>query len=188
MIKSLAVEVDHKYLNSSVYAQSAPPLTGTLVNPTLPSQGVSNGQRTGDSIFIDKLECRLFINNTTGSDVLRLVCLQARAGTILTTNYSTIPTTGIFDLDANGNIGLTSFINYKARNETFHVIFDKEFRSSLNSLNGAQTFEMDVPLKVREINFTPGSTASLDGGIFWVALSRGDLVLDMEQRLVYHDI
>jgi len=107
MIKSSMKQVTSKYLNTSVYLDIAPSTTGSLVQPALPSQGISNGQREGDSISIEGIQFRALLYNpgTTTmvqSEMIRLVCLQSRAGTILTTNYSTAPSTGIFDLGSGG--------------------------------------------------------------------------------------
>jgi hypothetical protein len=186
-------EVQMKYLNTSVYSLAAPAATGTLVQPALPGQGTSNGQREGDSIAIDAIQFRLFMINAGGalgdSDMIRIVCLQSRAGTILTTNYSTAPTTGIFDLGSTGALDLTSFVNFNAKNETFHVLMDRAFCVTQSSSSATHLIEGALVPKVKKINFTPGTSTALDGPIFWVAFGdAGFAALSLEQRLVYHDL
>jgi hypothetical protein len=193
MIASLKEEVQMKYLNTVIYNTINPTTSGSLVQPTLPAQGTTNGQREGDSIAIDRIEYRVLMANLgsalADTDLIRLVCLQSRAGTILTTNYSTIPATGIFDLGSSGSLDVTSFVNYNAKNETFHVLMDRTFVCVLGSSTGSHCFEGMITPKVSKVNFTPGSTTALDGPIFWVAFSIGGFTnLSIEQRLIYHDL
>jgi len=193
MIMSLKDEVQMKYLNTSIYAAIVPAATGSLVQPVLPAQGTTNGQREGDSIAIDAIQFRLFMinigNTSSDSDMIRVVCLQSRAGTILTTNYSTAPTTGIFDLGSNGTLDVTSFVNFNARNETFHVLMDRTFNVTESSSSSAHLIEGELVPKVKKINYTPGTTTALDGPIFWVAFSYQSMAfIGLEQRLVYHDL
>jgi uncharacterized protein (AIM24 family) len=124
------------------------------------------------------------------SEMIRLVCLQSRAGTILTTNYSTAPTTGIFDLGSGGVLDITSFVNYNAQNETFHLLYDKSHCVTPLSGTGTVLISGTIQPKVKKINYTPGTTVALDGPIFWVAFSVSgtDATLSLEQRLVYHDL
>jgi len=190
---SLKDEVQMKYLNTSVYANIVPSITGTLVQPVLPAQGTTNGQREGDSIAIDAIQFRMVMANTGAalgdSDMVRVVCLQSRAGTILTTNYSTTPTTGIFDLGSVGTIDMSSLVNYNAKNETFHVLMDKAFCITPASSSGVHLFEGSLVPKIKKINYTPGTSTALDGPIFWVAFTfQGIASLGLEQRLVYHDL
>jgi hypothetical protein len=193
MIMSLKDEVVMKFLNTSVYNATVPSATGSLVQPVLPAQGVTNGQREGDGIAIDSIQFRAFMINPLGvasdADMIRLVCLQSRAGTILTTNYSTTPTTGIFDLGATGTVDITSHVNYNALNETFHVLFDKSFCVTLQSSSATHLLDLELTPKVKKVNFTPGTTTALNGPIFWVAFGfSGSAVLYIEQRLIYHDL
>jgi hypothetical protein len=190
---SLKDEVQMKYLNTSVYALVAPSATGSLVQPALPAQGISNGQREGDSLAIDAIQFRFMLYNTENvlgaTDMIRVVCLQSRAGTVLTTNYSTAPTTGIFDLGSNGTLDLTSFVNFNAKNETFHVLMDRSFCVTADSSSAAHLVEGALVPKVKKVNFTPGTVTALDGPIFWVVFGyAGFTSIQMEQRLVYHDL
>jgi hypothetical protein len=193
MLMSLKDEVQMKYLNTSIYGAVTPAATGSLVQPALPAQGTTNGQREGDSIALDSIQFRLFMfnsgNSLGDSDMIRVVCLQSRAGTILTTNYSTAPTTGIFDLGSNGTLDITSFVNFNAKNETFHVLFDRSFCVTADSSSAAHLFEGVLVPKVKKVNFTPGTVTALDGPIFWVAFGyEGIAFLGLEQRLIYHDL
>jgi hypothetical protein len=193
MLMSLKDEVQMKYLNTSVYAALSPALAGTLVQPALPAQGSTNGQREGDSIAIDSIQFRLFLFNAGSSlsdnDIIRVVCLQSRSSTILTTNYSTNPTTGIFDLGSNGTLDITSFVNFNAKNETFHVLMDRSFCVTEASSSAAHLIEGELVPKVKKINYTPGTTTALDGAIFWVAFGYATIaIIGLEQRLVYHDL
>jgi hypothetical protein len=100
-----------------------------------------------------------------------------------------VPTTGIFDLGSNGVIDITSFVNYNAKNETFHVLMDRSFCVTEASPTAAHLLQFELVPKVKKINYTPGSTVALDGPIFWVAFGYGGIAyLSMEQRLVYHDL
>jgi hypothetical protein len=63
MLVALKEEVQTKYLSTSVYNLTTPSVNGTLVQPVLPAQGTTNGQREGDSIAINAIQCRLFIYN-----------------------------------------------------------------------------------------------------------------------------
>lgn len=195
MIKSSMKQVTSKYLETAVYAGIAPSSTGSLVQPALPAQGIGNGQREGDSISIEGIEFRALMYNpdtnvTYASENIRLVCLQSRAGTILTTNYSTTPSTGIFDLGSGGSLDLTSFVNYNAQNETFHVLYDQCHCVTPLSSTATRLISGTIQPKVKKVNFTPGTTVALDGPIFWVAfsISATDALLFLEQRLVYHDL
>jgi hypothetical protein len=192
MIMSLKNDVQDKFLLSSVYATVTPATTGNLVNVTFPAQGVTNGERTGDSLDIDVIECRFSIYNTSNSeDLIRILLLQARANTVLTVNASAAPTTGILDLGSNGVIEPTSFVNFNNKNELFHVLLDKAIPTNgATSSNASHLLEWHVKPKIKKINFQVGSTTYLDGGIFWLVLSNtgSHTVVDLEQRLVYHDI
>jgi hypothetical protein len=81
MIKSSEGEVTKKYLNTSIYGDVQPSSTGSLITPTLPAQGVTNGQREGDSLAIDQIDCRFAIYNAeaviggSGTDLVRVVCV-----------------------------------------------------------------------------------------------------------------
>jgi len=195
MILSSMKGVTSKYLNTAVYAGIAPSATGSLVQPALPSQGISNGQREGDSIAIEGIQFRALMYNgdavtSLSTEMIRLVCLQSRAGTILTTNYSSTPTTGIFDLGSGGVLDITSFVNYNASSETFHVLYDESHCVTTLSSTATRLIAGTIHPKVKKINYTPGTTAALDGPIFWVAfsVSATNALLFLEQRLVYHDL
>lgn len=192
MLMSLKDKVQDKFLNSSVYATLAPSTTGSLVNVTFPAQGVTNGERTGDSLEIDVIQCRFSIYNTSNSeDLVRILLLQARANTVLTVNASTTPATGILDLGSNGVIEETSFVNFNNKNELFHVLLDKAIPTNgATSSNASHLFEWHVKPKIKKINFQVGSTNYLNGGIFWLVLSNSGThtEVDLEQRLVYRDI
>jgi hypothetical protein len=194
MIASANGTVTKKYLNS-VIAATIPAIAGTLVQPALPVQGSANGQREGDSLAIDHIQVKFIAYNpetaigVNNVDCLRLICLQSRAGTILTTSYSSAPATGVLDLGATGAIDESSFINFNAANETFHVLMDKSFPVNFGSANGAINHTFTLKPKVSKVNFTPGTTTALCGPIFWILqTASAALTLLMEQRLVYHDL
>lgn len=192
MLMSLKNKVQDKFLLSSVYATVTPATTGSLVNVIFPAQGVTNGERTGDSLEIDVIECRFSIYNSSNSeDLIRILLLQARANTVLTVNAATAPTTGILDLGSNGVIEETSFVNFNNKNELFHVLLDKAIPTNgATSSNASHLFEWHVKPKIKKVNFQVGSTNYLDGGIFWLVLSNSGThtSVDLEQRLVYRDI
>jgi hypothetical protein len=193
MLMSLKGEVQMKYLNTVILGASIPSSSGTLVQPALPAQGTTNGQREGDSIAIDSIQFRLIMFNPgeaqPDADMIRVVCLQSRAGTILTTNYSTTPTTGIFDLGSPGTIDMSSFVNFNAKNETFHILYDETFCVCDSSSTAGRLVTLALAPKVKKVNFTPGTVVALDGPIFWVIFGReGNAVVGLEQRLIYHDL
>jgi hypothetical protein len=194
MIESANGRVTKKYLNS-VILDAIPASAGTLVQPALPAQGTANGQREGDSLAIERIDVRFFAYNpqasigATDADCLRLICLQSRAGTILTTSYSSTPATGVLDLGADGSIDETSFVNFNASNETFHVLMDKSFPVNFGGANAAINHSFTLKPKVSKVNFTPATTTALCGPIFWICQSATqNLTLALEQRLVYHDL
>jgi hypothetical protein len=193
MIGSLKDEVRMKYLNSIIFGATIPSSAGTLVQPVLPAQGTTNGQREGDSIAIDHIQFRMLLFNPgeaqPDSDMIRVLCLQARVSTVLTLNYATTPATGIFDLGSTGTLSITSFVNYNAINETFHVLYDKSFCVTDSSSTAAILVEGELQPKVRKVNYTPGTSTSLNGAIYWVAFGQeGNAQIDLIQRLVYHDL
>lgn len=189
MLNSLRNEVRQKYLNTVIYNVVQPLFGGSLVQPALPAQGVNNGQREGDSIHVDKIQVRMSLLGTGANDGIRLVCLQARASTVLTLNYSTAPTTGIFDLGSSGQVDVTSFPNFNAINETYHVLYDESYCVTEASNSACIIRQIELIPKIKEINFTPTTTTSLMGGIYWVAFSyNAQATIALEQRLVYHDM
>jgi hypothetical protein len=192
MLMSLKNKVQDKFLLSSVYATVTPATTGNLVNVIFPAQGVANGQRTGDSLGIDIIEARVSIFNSSNvEDLVRILCLQARANTVLTVNAATVPATGILDLGSNGVIEETSFVNFNNKNELFHVLLDKSIPTNgANSSNASHLFQWELRPKIKKVNFQVGATNYLDGGIFWLVLSNSGAhtTIDLEQRLVYHDL
>jgi hypothetical protein len=191
MLMSLKEQVQDKFLNTSVFATLTPATTGSLVNVIFPAQGATNGERTGDSLEIDYIQCRFSIYNSHNQqDMIRLMLLQARGNTVLTVNAATAPLTGILDLGSNGVIEPTSFVNFNNKNEIFHVLLDKSFPSTgLGSSTATHLLEMHVKPKIKKINFQVASTNYLNGGIFWLVLSNSgiDTFVDLEQRLVYRD-
>jgi hypothetical protein len=195
MIKSSAGKVTQKYLNSSIFANVSPAGTGNLVTPALPANGVSNGQREGDSLAIDAIEVRFLAYNdqaavgVNDTDLIRLICVQARASNAVTISNSAAPTTGVLDLGPSGIIEQCSFINFNAKNELFHVLLDKCFPVNCLSSKASNFFDFTLHPKVEKINFTPGTTTAMCGQIYWIAQSlQAACDISVEQRLVYHDL
>jgi hypothetical protein len=199
MIIASAGKVTQKYLTSEVYAGTVPAQTGTLVQPALPAQGVTNGEREADSLAIDMIEANVLFSNgadatnlVAASDSIRLICVQARASTVLTVSNASAPTTGVLD---NGGSTLTvvdidSFINLNASSELFHVLYDKTHSCNFLAGNASTSVRLKLKPRVSKVNFTPGTTTSMCGGIFWIAISvqASTAVLSLIQRLVYHDL
>jgi hypothetical protein len=194
MIQSLHNSVPSKYLNS-VLINAYPPVTGTLVSPTLPAQGVNNGQREGDAIEIKSIEARVLFYNAQSSlgndevDLARIICVQAKSATALTISNSAAPTTGVLDLGSGGTIDNSSFINLYAKSQFFHVLFDKSFPCSTGS-KAAHNFELKLNPKIRKVNFSPTTTTAETGQIFWIfqsTISSG-CFFSIVQRLVYEDL
>jgi hypothetical protein len=197
MIHSNMDKVEMKYLNTAIYNNVVPPVTGTLVTPGLPSQGITNGEREGDSLFIDKIEVRCLMLNvadittsSNASDGIRLVCVQSRSSVVPTLSYSVAPLTGIFDLGSSGAVDITSHINLYAKNRTFHVLYDKTHSVGFLASSSLKLLDFNLKPKVDKIEFTPGSGSTLQGQIYWIAISwqAGTTSLSLEQRLVYHDL
>jgi hypothetical protein len=190
-------KVEMKYLNTAVFNVYTPPFIGGLASSTFPSQGVTNGQREGDSLSIDAIEVRcLMINiadittSSNASDAIRLVCVQTRTSLVPTLSYSATPASGIFDLGSSGTVDITSHINYNAKNETFHVLYDVTHPICFLSSSALKLLTFKLKPKVAKVNFTPTTTTFLMGGIYWVAMSwqSGTTSLSLEQRLIYHDL
>jgi hypothetical protein len=195
MIESKMDKVQCKYLNTSVYNAVVPASYGTLVQPTLPAQGVTNGQREGDSLAIDEIEAKVIIYNvassgTDANDACRLMCLQARASTVLTISNTSSPITGVLDLGSSGSVDLTSFVNLNAQNELFHVLYDRTFPVVGLSSTAFREHHLRLKPSVSKVNFTPTTTTSQCGGIFWIVISElaAGVTVSLEQRLVYHDL
>jgi hypothetical protein len=198
MIIASVGKITKKYLTSEVYDGTVPALTGTLVQPTLPAQGVTNGEREADSLAIDVIEANVLFSNGAdatnilgASDSIRLICVQARASTVLTVSNASAPTTGVLD---NGGaltaVDIDSFINLNAANELFHVLYDKTHSCNFLSGNASASVRLKLKPRVSKVNFTPGTTTSMCGGIFWIAISvqASTAVISLVQRLVYHDL
>jgi hypothetical protein len=195
MIKASAGTVTRKYLNTALYAAIMPAPTGSLVTPAFPAQGVTNGEREGDSLAIDAIDVRAVLYNyqtavgVDGTDNIRLICVQAKASNTITVSSASAPTTGVLDLGSSGAIDLTSFINFNAKNELFHVLMDKSFPVNFLSLSASRVLTFRLKPKIEKVNFTPGTTTSQAGQIYWIAQSlTGYAYLEMEQRLEYHDL
>lgn len=190
MITSAMGQVRDKYLETSVFNATSPTSIGVLVEPTLPAQGVTNGQREGDSLSIEHIQARcIFVNDGSTPDLVRVICLQARASTTLTISYAAAPTTGILDLGSSAAIDPTSMINWNAMNETFHVLHDRVYPMGISASNSTQVVVLAMKPKVKKVNFTPGTTNPLCGGIFWIVQTNNSQpVVSIEQRLVYHDL
>jgi hypothetical protein len=193
MITSSAGEVTKKYLNSSL--NSGTVTSTVLVAPALPAQGVTNGQREGDSLAIDEIQGRfLFYNDqtmvaTTAIDIIRLVCVQAKSSNAVTISNATAPATGVFDLGSTGSVDISSFINMNAKNKVFDVLFDKTFPVNFLSANASHLEVINLKSRVKRINFTPTTTTAQGGQIYWLFTSLNSVaVLDAEQRLIYHDL
>jgi hypothetical protein len=197
MIHSNMDKVEMKYLNTTLYNVVVPAITGTLVIPGLPSQGVTNGEREGDSLSIDEIELRCVMINiadittsSNASDAIRLVCVQSRSSLTPSISYSTTPATGIFDLGSSGAVDITSHINLYAKNHTFHVLYDKTHSVGFLSSSSLKLIDFRLKPKVHKVDFTPGTGNTLMGQIVWVAMSwqAGTTSLSLEQRLIYHDL
>jgi hypothetical protein len=195
MIKASVATVTKKYLNTSLYSATNPLPTGSLVTPVFPAQGITNGEREADSIGIDAIEIRAVLYNfetavgVTATDNIRLICVQAKASNAVTINSSTAPTTGVLDLGATGVIDLSSFINFNAKNELFHVLMDRCFPVNFLSDSASRVLTFRIKPKIEKVNFTPGGTTAQSGQIYWIAQGlSGDAYLMMEQRLEYHDL
>jgi hypothetical protein len=198
MIESKMDKVQDKYLTTAVYDVVVPASTGTLVQPALPAQGAANGQREGDSLSIDVIEANLLLFNIADSttiastaDTIRVMCVQARANTVLTVSNASSPTTGVLDYGSTGAaVDINSFVNLNASNELFHVLHDKCYPVNYLSDTCSRTVHLRFKPAVSKINFTPGTTTSMCGGIFWIVLSveATAAYVSMVQRLVYHDL
>jgi hypothetical protein len=193
MILSSAGEVTKKYLNTSL--NTGVISAATLEVPTLPAQGVTNGERESDSLALDHIQARfLFYNDqaavsTSAIDIIRVVCVQAKASNAVTISSATTPATGVFDLGSTGAIDVTSFINYNAVNKVFHVLMDKTISVNFLSANATSLHVFNLKPKVQRINFTPGTTTTTGGQIYWLFVSlNGVATMDAEQRLIYHDL
>jgi hypothetical protein len=194
MLLSHDKKVTMKYLNSIILAGAAS-TTGTLVQPVLPAQGTTNGQREGDSLDIKSIQARITITNDEASigasnvDLIRIIVVQARASTTLTISSASAPTTGVLDVGASTFIDTTSFINLNAKNELFHVLLDKSYPVNYGAANASHNFQIEMKPKVSKVNFTPGTTTPQCGGIFWIFIAYlGDANIQCEQRLVYADL
>jgi hypothetical protein len=194
MISSSQHRVQSKYLNS-VLINAYPPTTGILVSPTFPAQGVQNGQREGDSISIQMIEARVLFYNAQSSlgndevDLARIICVQAKSATALTISNNAAPTTGILDLGSGGVIDNSSFINFNAKSQFFHVLYDMSFPCSTAS-SASHNFEIKLRPKIHKINFSPTSTTAETGQIFWIfqsTISSG-CFFSVVQRLIYDDL
>jgi hypothetical protein len=195
MIVANQQQVQKKWLYVAIYNAVTPTTTGTLVNSVMPSQGATNGEREGDSMSLDFIESRFYFANNEASigatnvDLLRIVCVQARASTILTISYPAAPTTGIFDLGFSGAIDMSSMININASNETFHVLYDRSFPVNFGSDSASHVLELKIVPKIKKINFTPGTTTSLCGGVFWVLFTTtSNTIVGAIERKIYHDL
>jgi hypothetical protein len=198
MINSNAAKVTRKYLTTPVFNVVVPTSAGTLVQPALPAQGVTNGQREGDSLGIDMIEARvIFLNDadtvtaTNAVDACRLICLQARASTVLTVSSPAAPTTGVLDNGTGGSAtDISSFINFNAKNELFHVLYDKVHPVNFLASNAYVEFNLSLKPRVEKVNFTPTTTTALCGAIFWIAQTQeaANCNVILQQRLIYHDL
>jgi hypothetical protein len=196
MISSLKEEVQDKYLTSSVLVASTPPLTGQIVAVTWPAQGVTNGQRESDSLAVDYIESNIVITNLTDSTTLaassnavRVICLQAIGTSVLTVSYGAAPLTGVLDFGVSGGVDMTSLVNANSNGTVFHVLSDTTHPCSYLSSNAFVHKYMKMKPKVHKINFTPGTTVSSQGQIYWLTLAQaGTIDISILQRLKYHDL
>jgi len=195
MILSSQHQVRDKYLNSIVFNGITAATTGSLFNAVFPAQGTTNGQREADSLCIDQIQAScVFINNpasigVTNGDTVRLCCFQARANTILTLSSATVPGTGIFDNGYTAGVDITSFINFDAMNDLFHVLLDDSFSVCAESESSVMVKNYVLRPKIKTITFSPTTTAYQTGGIFWAVfnVSTGASI-QVVQRLIYRDL
>jgi hypothetical protein len=195
MILANQQKVQNKYLNVTIGNGIVPAVTGTLVNTVMPGQGVTNGERESDSLSLNEINTRFYLQNEEAAiginnvDQIRIVCVQARASTVLTISYSSAPTTGIFDTGSSGAVDITSMININAKNELFHVLYDRSYPVNFGSDSASRILEINLVPRVKKINFTPTTTTSLCGGVFWIFFSQNTSAsLSSEERKVYHDL
>jgi len=196
MILSNMKKVQSKYLNTTVVL-GIPGGAGTLSTPQLPTQGVTNGEREGDSLAIEWIEARIVCYNTNdttlssgATDCVRILCLQTRASTGLSLSYPAAPLTGIFDFGVTGAVDITSFVNLNAKDETFHVLYDKTHTCCFLSSTALKSINLKIRPKVDKVNFSPTTTNALSGQIYWVTMSyeASAVFCGIEQRLIYHDL
>jgi hypothetical protein len=195
MILANQQKVQDKWLYGTIYNVQIPATTGTLVNSVMPSQGTTNGERESDSLSLELIEARVVVTNEQASigfdnvDIVRIVCVQAKASTILTVSYSSAPTTGIFDNGLSTIVDMTSMVNINAKNETFHVLYDRSYPVNFGSTSASHVFDLKIKPKIKKINFTPGTTTSLCGGVFWIAFTaNSSSYVSMLERKIYHDL
>jgi len=194
MILSSVGQVTSKYLTSSLIS-SVPPVTGILEQPSFPTQGVTNGEREGDSLDIEKIESTFLLENAEASiggnnvDTIRVIVLQARSSTVLTISSISAPLTGVLDAGYSGAVDITSHINQNAKNKLFHVLHDTSYPVNFGSSNASRILNLNMRPKISRINFTPTTVNSQSGGIFYIFLTAtGSAACNGVQRLVYRDL
>jgi len=156
--------------------------TGTLYTPTMPAQGTTSLTRTGDSINISRYQYRMWFDNSTEEDAVRIIMVQAKAN-----NVPTIAS--ILDTGASGSTDVTSFINFYADNKEFVVLRDMHFSVCAQGSNGCVIKVDDVYPRIRTVNFSLGTTTAEAGQIYIIVMTTSTgTSYSIEQRLVYHDL
>jgi hypothetical protein len=175
MIESSQQRVASKYLYQSLNNATVS-ASGTLIPLDLPPQGVSNGEREGDSMLYKKITTRMVFANDGGVsgvqdiDNIRVVVVQAITSSALTLSNPSAPTTGIFDNGVAAGIDNSSMINLYAKDKLLHVLLDKSYPVNYFS-QPTWNFEFDINPKLKKIDFTPATTTPLSGKVYFIFFS-----------------
>jgi hypothetical protein len=183
VIKQIDRQVTRKVYFFGVANGVTGSVTGTLYTPVLPAQGVTSLTRTGDSLFLDEIQYRISLENSTTVDALRIVVLQAKANNVPTL-------ASIFDTGSSGALDVTSFINFYAKNKEFIILKDIHFSVCAQGQNGCQIRAFNIKPSIQTINFTLGGTTAEAGQIYIAVFSTTGILTtySIEQRVIFHDL
>jgi hypothetical protein len=187
MIISSKGEITDKFQNVVMENGVTPVISGTLITPVFPTQGVTSTTRTGDSISLEEIQMRFAFANATATevDLFRIIILQAKS-------VNTVTIASVLDSGASGSVDLTSFVNAFALNTEFLLLHDHVYRCCNNSSTGSHLIEFNLVPKIKKINFVPTSTTAETGQVYVIVqgglTGASDIVVSSMCRYRYRDL
>ncbi len=137
--------------------------TGSIGLCTFPAQGVTQSQRVGDRLWINKLDLSytLQLSGAT-NDFCRYIVFQEKGLSSATPTAASI-------LE---QVVPVSPIKYNAR-DFYHILHDEFYSLVNNSSSAFRAIRTGVKVPIRDIHFTAGTTTPYSGQIWTLLISNG---------------
>jgi hypothetical protein len=161
---------------------------GTITTINFPTvQGTANGQRTGDEIYLDRLEFRstCYFGDPAGN-VVRIIILQMRG------SPAGLVVSDILSPGSSGFPDVNSFYTPFVNGKRYNILYDKKHIMIPSAMNSTVSIDKTFSVILKKIAFTPGGTFAETGQFYMFTISDSGILpnpaLDYVYRIYYQDV